>query len=151
MEPDELTNALEPILIQLTGLIEALTELIPGLLENPVGLLILLFVVPTLFKFGFGIIGAVFGFIANLVSGIFHIIYQILISPITITRFIRHQRKHRSKKPANDDKEDIILGYKGRVVMKEPVINAPYNPFKKKKKSEEEDLAASLKTNLLDE
>ena len=66
-----------------------LPEIFDSLLDNPIGLLILIFVVPTLLKFGFGIIGAVFGFIADVVSGIFHIIYQILISPHTITKCLK--------------------------------------------------------------
>ena len=152
MEEGELTKALEPILNQLTKLIETVTEMVPGLLDNPVGLLILLFVVPTLFKFGFGIISAVFGFIADLVSGIFHIIYQIIISPFTIAKFIRHQRKHRSKEPVYDEEFGQKYGYEDEGEYQKIEFGKPPTTHKKAKTTTpDQDLAASLKTNLLDE
>ncbi len=150
MEGDELTNALEPLLIQLTALVEKLIELAGGLMDNPIGLIILLFLLPTIF----GFFSNILGFVLDIVGGIIHIMYQIIIAPFTLGKFCLNIYKHRSKKPKRkwDEEFGQKYGYADEGEYQKIEFGEPPTTHKKAKQTTpDQDLAASLKTNLLDE
>ena len=126
-------------------------ESIIGSIDNPIAIIVAIFLVPTLLKFGWGIISTIFDFLWEAIKMIFEVAVgmfrgfgQIIGFAIDVKRELK-QRKQRKPDPF-DQLEGITTDLEGRFVSDKPV------KVKSVKKSKpDDDLATSLKCNLLDE
>jgi len=144
MEKEELTNALEPLLIQLTAMIEMLTELVGSLIDNPIGLIILLFVVPTILSFFFGVFGTIFEIIVGTIGMVMEVVLFIFCKlPLEGYKLVK-RLSSKKKIPTNLNEYQVL---------KEEVLSVKFedpSPKKVKPTTPEQDLVASLKSNTLD-
>ena len=120
---DELLTVIDPLIHILVEILNKVPEMIDGLLDNPVGLVILLFVVPTVLGFCWKILKAVF----EGINGVFGVIRKILFLPIDLIK--------------------LIIG----IMHVNKQIKFNDSPPTHKKVKQDQDLATSLKSNLLDE
>ena len=149
---EELTKALEPLLIQLTAMVEVLIELAGGLIDNPVGLLILLVVVPTILGFCWNIISTVFEIIFGAINMVMEISFLILCKlPIKGYKLIKRVSSKKKITP-NQNEFDEEFGRKHGYADESEYQRIEFGepPKKVKSLSPEQDLATSLKSNLLD-
>lgn len=163
MEKEELIATLDPVLIQLTVVVEKFFAMIEsfGLSDNPIGWIILLAVFSGVFKFA----GSMIVGVCELIFGIFHMIIKTICLPWTFGKFAwqqYHRPTNRAKDPLGEYQEmefgESFIPNKPESCLPFEELDRPQLPKdpsesrkKVKKTTTDDDLATSLKRNLLDD
>lgn len=114
---EELTKALEPLLIQLTAMIEMLTELVGSLIDNPIGIIILLFVIPTILSFCFGVFGTIFEIIVGTISMVMEIVFLIFCKlPIKGYKLVKRVSSKKKKVKTTIPEQDLADSLKSNTL-----------------------------------
>lgn len=146
---EELTKALEPLLIQLTALVEMVIGLVGNLVDTPLGLIIFfIFIVPILFSFCSSIFSTIFEIIIGAINMVREIMFLIFCKlPIEGYKLVKRGLS-KKKIPTNLNEYQTLKEEVLSVEFKDPPLGD--KKLKTKPTTPDQDLATSLKSNTLD-
>lgn len=145
METEELTNALESLITQLTAMVEMLTNMVGNLFDTPLGVIIFFIViVPMIFSFCSDIFSTIFKIIVGTIGRVMEVVFFIFCKlPLEGYELVK-RLSSKKKIPTNLNEYQVL---------KEEVLSVKFedpSPKKVKPTTPDQDLAASLKSNTLD-